>query len=100
MAVYETVYIVGPNTPEQEVGEIEDRLGKIAEKFKGKITGSKSLGQKPLSFPIGKITEGIYRHIEYYGEGTLVAELEQALKYNEKVFRFMTTRLQNKESSK
>lgn len=100
MPAYETVYIVNPNTPEQEVGEIEGRLGKIVEKYHGKIVEAKSLGQKPLAFTMRKMKDGIYRHVQFEGEGALVQEWEQTLKYNEKVFRFMTVRLPDKEHPK
>lgn len=99
MPAYETVYIVAPNTPEQTITEFEERLKGIAQKHQGKIVESKSLGQKPFAFPLKKAKEGIYRHIQFEGAGSLIPEWEQSLKYNEKVLRFITTRLNNQESS-
>lgn len=94
MPTYETVYIVRPNTPEDQIGQIEERLEKMAKKHEGKISEAKPLGQKPIAFPMDKTRDGIYRLVRFEGKGALVAEWEQALKYNERVLRYITIRLQ------
>lgn len=91
MREYETVYLLRSGLSEKEVQEIQERLDRAAQKSKGKVLSHQHLGKKPLSFPILREKEAIYLQVHYSGNGQMVGEMEQVLRFNEKVLRFLTT---------
>lgn len=97
MREYETVYLVSSGAGEKEVQEIQERLDRVAQKVQGKILSHQNLGKKTLAFPIHKEKEGLYLQAHYSGPGPIVGEMEQVLRYNEKVLRFMTTLLKGEQ---
>lgn len=90
MREYETVYILKANTPEKESGEFAARLDRLVEAHKGRVLINRSWGRRQLAYLMHKEKEGIYIHIDYVGDSTLVQELEKLLRYEEKVIRFLT----------
>lgn len=93
MREYETVYLLSSGAAESEVQEIQERLNKATQKVQGKILSHQNLGKKPLAFPILGEKEGTYWQVHYTGNGQIVGEMEQVLRTNEKVLRFLTTLL-------
>jgi len=93
MREYETVCVLRPESSDKEVKDVENRIGQLAKEFKGKILLTRPMGRKALAYPFGKVKEGIYLHLDYVGEGAMVSEVEKSLRFNEKVFRFMTVLL-------
>ncbi len=51
------------------------------------------IGTKKLAYPIQLKKNGFYTLIEFKGEGTVVADLETAFKRDERVIRYLTTKL-------
>ena len=90
MREYETIYVLRSNTPEKEVEEFGARLTKLIETHKGKVLINRSWGRRQLAYLIEKEKEGIYIHLDYAGDTSLVQELEKLLRYEEKVIRFLT----------
>ncbi|MBI5298859.1 MAG: 30S ribosomal protein S6 [Deltaproteobacteria bacterium] len=90
MREYETLYILKSNTPEKEVEEFGARLIKLIEAHKGKALINRSWGRRQFAYLMEKEKEGIYIHLDYVGDNTLVQELEKALRYEEKILRFLT----------
>lgn len=96
MREYETLFVVKAQTPEKEVQEMTDRLTGLVRQHKGEILFSRSWGKRALAFPIEKEKEGIYIHLDYAANGSLVTELERNLRLDERVVRFMTIVLNEK----
>ena len=51
------------------------------------------MGAKKLAYPIQKKSTGFYFLIEFQGEGDAVKNFELELKRDERVMRFLTTRM-------
>ena len=51
------------------------------------------MGLKKLAYPIQKKSTGFYFLIEFQGEGDAVKNFELELKRDERVMRFLTTRM-------
>lgn len=92
MREYETMCVISGKVSEPELKEIETRLQKVIADGKGTLAVKNFLGKKQLAFRVNKEREGAYLHLDYSGPGTLVAEVEKILRYDERVLRFMTLR--------
>lgn len=91
MREYETIYVLRPRVSDKEQEDLKQKIEKSAKEQKGQLLFHRSMGKKLLSPPMKKEKEGIYIHADYAGEGTVVAEVERILRYDERVIRFLTT---------
>lgn len=57
------------------------------------IVTRENWGLKKLAYPIQLKKNGFYTLIEFKGEGSVVADLELAFKRDERVIRYLTTKL-------
>lgn len=82
MEKYEITYLVG----NEEI--LADKIvERTVEKAGGKVVSSKSLGQKDLAYPINKISSACYATIVAELEPAMVADIDSALRMNDKVIR-------------
>ncbi|MEW5805905.1 MAG: 30S ribosomal protein S6 [Acidobacteriota bacterium] len=92
MRRYETVFIVSPNTSDQETNEIVSLLEQVIIVGNGNIVKTDRWGKRKLSYPIEKFEIGQYFLFFYDAEGALVKELERKMRMHEKIIRFLTVR--------
>ena len=90
---YETVFILTPVLSEKQTKEAVDKFKKSLKDSSAKINNHESWGLKKLAYPIQKKSTGFYFLIEFQGEGDAVKNFELELKRDEKVMRFLTTRM-------
>ncbi|MDQ6951046.1 MAG: 30S ribosomal protein S6, partial [Mariprofundales bacterium] len=90
---YETVFIVNPDTSQENAEALTDGLVAKVEAVGGRIVKRENWGVRPLAYPIAKRKRGHYLLLVTDGEAEAVAVLEQAIKLEERVIRFLTTRL-------
>jgi small subunit ribosomal protein S6 len=91
---YETVFIVNPDVSQENTTILTDSLVERVEKAGGRIVKREYWGARPLAYQIAKRKRGHYTLLVTDGEPAAVAALEQALRLEERVLRFLTTRLQ------
>lgn len=92
-AYYETMYILRPDIPENEV---EGHVGKYREviiKSDGGVIDTQMRGKRRLAYPIGKYIEGIYVQLHHSGDGQQVSVLERAMRLSDDVIRYLTVKL-------
>ena len=94
MREYETMYVLKAQTSDKEVSEFGEKLTRLVQAHKGEIIFNRILGRKALSYPMSKEKEGIYIHLDYAAEASIVEEFEKTLRLDERVLRFLTTQLQ------
>ena len=82
MRKYETIFVAHPSLDEEAVKA-------LIEKFGGEITNVDEWGKKKLAYEIQKMKEGYYYFIQFEGETTDTAELEERLRIEETVLRFL-----------
>ena len=90
---YETVFIL---TPVLSDAQVEEAVKKFEDLLKGhncEIVSRENWGLKKLAYPIQLKKNGFYTLIEFKGEGNVVADLELAYKRDERVIRYLTTKL-------
>lgn len=93
MNSYETVFILTPVLSEDQAKEAVKKYESDLAAFGGKLTHSESWGLKKLAYPIQKKSTGFYFLFQFDGEGSVVADLELAMKRDERILRFLTIKM-------
>jgi small subunit ribosomal protein S6 len=89
---YETMYILRPDIPEEEVDSHLKKYSEILEKSETEVLDSQMRGKRRLAYPIAKHKEGIYVQLSHKGNGQQVATLERAMRLSEDVIRYITVK--------
>ena len=89
---YETMYILRPDIPEEEVDNHLKKYSEILEKSGTEVLDSQMRGKRRLAYPIAKHKEGIYVQLSHSGDGQQIAILEKAMRLSEDVIRYLTVK--------
>ena len=89
---YETMYILRPDIPEEEVDSHIKKYSEILEKSGTEVLDSQMRGKRRLAYPINKNKEGIYVQLSHKGNGQQVLTLEKAMRLSEDVIRYLTVK--------
>ena len=90
---YEAVIIVHRDaTLELQKDLFKKNKGTI-ESFNGSVFTLDTWGKRTLATPIGKSRKALFFHTLFESTGNSVAELERTMRINDKVLRFVHTRL-------
>jgi len=89
---YETMYILRPDIPEEEVDSHLKKYSEILEKSGTEVLDSQMRGKRRLAYPIAKHKEGIYVQLSHKGTGQQVSTLERAMRLSEDVIRYLTVK--------
>ena len=90
---YELVYILPPETTEQQVTELHDQLAAVVARMNGAFDRTENWGRKRLAYDIGHYKEGVYVLEVINGSGELMKELDRRLRVMDQVFRHMIVRV-------
>lgn len=93
---YEVVILVHPDTTLEEQKEILKKNKATIESYDGAIHSLETWGKRTLANPIGKSKKAIYFHATFTSNSQAILELERIMGINEKVLRFMHSRLDNR----
>jgi len=90
---YELVYILPPDTTEQQVTELHEQIAQIAARMNGQIEKNETWGRRRMAYEIGHHKEGVYLLDVINGSGELMKELDRRLKVMDQVIRHMIVRV-------
>lgn len=90
---YETIYILRPDTANDQVADINNRVRGIVEKLGGKVLEVDNWGKRRLAYDIDRHQKGIYLYWQYLGSPATVAEFERNMRMFDSVIRYMTVKL-------
>jgi small subunit ribosomal protein S6 len=91
---YEGVILVHPDASEDEQKALFTRNKSIIEEqFGGTVRHLDTWGKRNLANPIEKFKKAIYFHTTFEANPQAIAELERTMRINDRVVRFMHTRL-------
>ena len=90
---YELVYILPPDTTEQQVTDLHGQVEAVVSRLNGKIEKTDNWGRKRLAYEIGHNKEGVYVLDVINGTGELMKELDRRLKVMDQVIRHMIVRV-------
>ena len=89
---YETMYILRPDIPEEEVDSHIKKYSEILVKSGTEVLDSQMRGKRRLAYTIAKHKEGIYVQLSHKGNGQQVAILERSMRLSEDVIRYLTVK--------
>ena len=89
---YETMYILRPDIPEEEVESHVNKYSEMVTSTGAKVLDSQMRGKRRLAYPITKHKEGIYVQLSHNGDGQQVEVLEKAMRLSEDVIRYLTVK--------
>ena len=89
---YETMYILRPDIPEEEVDSHLKKYTEILEESGTEVLDSQMRGKRRLAYTIAKHKEGIYVQLSHKGNGQQVAILERSMRLSEDVIRYLTVK--------
>jgi small subunit ribosomal protein S6 len=98
LRTYETVFVVGGNTPDEDIQKIISQLESVITDKGGKVTkvDTTTLGRRKLAYTIRKghtkFDDGAYTIIFSEGDGHDIAEVERRLRVNDLVIRHLVVR--------
>ena len=90
---YELVYILPPDTTEQQVTELHQQVEAIVSRMNGQIEKTENWGRRKLAYEIGHHKEGVYVLEVINGSGELMKELDRRLKVMDLVIRHLVVRV-------
>jgi small subunit ribosomal protein S6 len=90
---YETVFIVTPVLSEAQMKEAVEKFRGVITTKGGEVINEENWGLRKLAYPIQKKSTGFFTLIEFMAPGDLVKSLEIEYKRDERIIRFLTTRL-------
>jgi small subunit ribosomal protein S6 len=95
---YELVYILPPETTEQQATELHDQVAAVVARLNGTIEKTENWGRRKLAYEIGKFKEGVYVLEVINGGGELMKEIDRRLKVIDQVFRHMIVRVDEEKN--
>ena len=90
---YELVYILPPETTEQQAAELHEQVESTVMRMGGRIDKTENWGRRRLAYEIGRFKEGVYVLDVIIGTGELMKELDRRLKVIDQVVRHLIVRV-------
>jgi small subunit ribosomal protein S6 len=90
---YELVYILPPETTEEQVNELHGQLDSVVSRMNGRIEKTENWGRRKLAYEIGHQKEGVYVLEVIDGNGELMKELDRRLRVMDQVVRHLVVRV-------
>ena len=96
MRVYEELFIVKPDTPEEEVEGFVEQVKQLIASGKGTVDKADKWGVRKLAYRIQKYNEGVYVLFQFTSSPDLVKEIERRMRVTDMVIKFITVRIDEK----
>jgi small subunit ribosomal protein S6 len=90
---YELVYILPPDSTEQQMTELHAQVESVVSRLSGAIEKTDNWGRRKLAYEIGPHKEGVYVLEVINGSGELMKELDRRLKVLDLVIRHSIVRV-------
>ncbi|MGH9645599.1 MAG: 30S ribosomal protein S6 [Bryobacteraceae bacterium] len=96
MRVYEELFIVKPDAPEEEVDAYIGQLKELITNGKGTVEKADKWGTRKLAYRVSKYNEGVYVLFQFSSSPELVKEVERRMRVTDLVIKFITVRIDEK----
>ena len=87
---YETIFILRPDTPQDGILGVNNRIKGIIDQMSGKLLKLDNWGKRKLAYEVRKQLKGIYLYWRYLGTSGVVEEIERNLRMLDSVVRYYT----------
>jgi len=92
MRLYELLYIIPATLTDEEVGQTENDIQALVQRYGGVPKESRRLGKFKLTYLIKKVRHGHYVLVYFDAEPQAVAKINEAMRIHEKVLRHLILR--------
>lgn len=89
---YETIYILKPDINEDKNLNLVNEYKVLIKQQGGKNIFIQHRGRRHLNYHITHYYDGIYVQMNYEGNGKIVKNLENSMKFNNNILRYLTTK--------
>ncbi len=96
MRHYETIFIISPDLPDDERGQLIERYQNILKDRGVEFLVLEEWGRRKLAYEIKKQSKGYYVLFEYASSREPINELERNMRLDENVLRFLTIKKADK----
>ena len=96
---YELLYIVDTSLEEEPRKELIARYSGLIEQNGGTVEKVEEWGKRRLAYLVDKKPEGFYVLVNFSAPTAFPKELERNLEIDDKVMRYLVTRVENKHSN-
>jgi len=93
MRIYEELFIVKPDAPDEEVDQFVEQLRTQLTTAGATVDKLEKWGKRRLAYKVDKYREGAYVLLQFSGGPELVKELERRLRVSDMVLKFITVRI-------
>ena len=95
MRIYETIFILRPEAPDEEIDAAIDQVTTTITEGQGTIDKVERWGKRRLAYRVKQYKEGHYILVQYSVESNagLSKELERRLKVTDTVIKYLTVRI-------
>lgn len=93
MRRYETLFIITPDSSDDELKTIFEKFQNVVTNRKGQVLSYEEQGKKKLAYDIKKHGKGYYVQMDYLGPADIVAEVERNLRLDERILAYLTVKL-------
>jgi len=90
---YELLYILPPDSTEQQVAELHEQIAAVVSRLNGQIEKTDNWGRRRLAYEIGPHKEGVYVLELINGSGDLMKEIDRRLRVLDQVVRHIIVRV-------
>lgn len=98
MRIYETMFIIKPDVPEEERNKLVENAKKfLEERVKAQVENVDRWGIRKLAYKIGKYFEGDYTVMYFRSNGQGLEQLENYFKVHPEFMRWQTFRREDLE---
>jgi small subunit ribosomal protein S6 len=96
MRVYEELFIVKPDAPDEEVDAYVGQVKELIANGKGTVDKVDKWGVRKLAYKLGKFNEGCYILVQFSSTPELVKEVERRMRVTDLVIKYQTIRIDEK----
>jgi small subunit ribosomal protein S6 len=93
MRIYEELFIIKPDAPEEEVDALVEQMKTNLTNAGATVDKVDKWGKRRLAYRVDKFREGTYVLIQFQAEPDMVKEFERRLRVSELVLKFLTVRI-------
>lgn len=96
MRIYEELFIIKPDTPEEGIDAYLEQLKELITKGDGTIDKVEKWGVRKLAYRVEKRNEGFYVLLQFTAGPAVVKEVERRMRVTDLVLKFITVRIDEK----
>lgn len=94
MRKYETIIIVKPDLPEEELKAVSDKIQDTLTGMNADLRRLEDWGTRKLAYLIEKYSRGHYYYLRFDGDSKVVAELERRMRLDDRFLRYQTVKIE------